>query len=41
MRLAAARASDPAGERVYGLLALGVLLAVGVCLASRFARRTA
>ena len=40
VRLAAARAGDPAGERVYGLLALGILLAVGVGVASRFARRS-
>ena len=32
--------SDPSGSRVYGLLLLGVLLAAGVGLASRSARRT-
>ena len=31
--------SDPSGLRVYGLLALGVALAVGVAVAGRLARR--
>ena len=36
---AAAATSDPSGGRVYGVLVLGVLLAAGVGVASRSARR--
>ncbi|HEX2086576.1 MAG TPA: hypothetical protein VHF89_12910, partial [Solirubrobacteraceae bacterium] len=39
-RPAAERPDDPSGLRVLGLLALGVLLAAGVGLASRAAHRT-
>jgi hypothetical protein len=39
--VSAATVSDPSGLRVYGLLALGVLLACGVGFASRTVRRDA